>query len=117
MSDNTYTHIDPEQINNLGDDDPEFVRDIINDALELMPDSIELLESAIDKADSKEIAFQAHKLKGTFRFLGNKDIGNILEQIEKHPDSATEELALKMKEVKTGYHYMTQELQDYLSKL
>lgn len=82
MTDNRYEFIDTTYLNELSDNDEEFIKDIINDFLNIVPESLLELEKAVNNKSIKDINFYAHKLKGSFRFIGSNKIADILFEIE-----------------------------------
>jgi hypothetical protein len=58
------------------------VIEIIESDLETVGPNIRLLSEAVTDYDMDRITFLAHKLKGSFRFIGCTGPGDIMEQIE-----------------------------------
>jgi Signal transduction histidine kinase len=82
----TYRHIDLEYIMELAGGENEFVIEIIESYLETVGPNIRLLRDAVTAQDTDRITFLAHKLKGSFRFIGCNGPGDIMEQIENNND-------------------------------
>jgi len=112
-----YNHIDLEYIFDLADGDKEFAVEIISSFLENTAPQLESLSAAIQQNDEKEIAFVTHKLKGTFRFIGCKQAGDMLEQIEKEPIKPDEGYKELISAIKANYLQIEEELKDALKNL
>lgn len=113
MSNNKYSYINPECLYELGDGEDEFVKEIIGDVLKLVPESIDMLKQATESNNEKDIIFYAHKLKGTFRFIGCNELGDLMEQVEKQDLSTEENQALVNKMIE-GYGKAEVEFNDLL---
>lgn len=70
MSSEHYRHINLEAIHDIADGDNEFVKEIVSNSFEAISESTQNLRQAIQASDSEQIVFFAHKLKGTFAFIG-----------------------------------------------
>ncbi|MES2701261.1 MAG: Hpt domain-containing protein [Bacteroidota bacterium] len=77
-----YEHINLEYINEMADGDNEFLVQIIANYLSSIPDTRDKLVAAADTADYKQCIFYAHKLKGTFQFIGCFQLAGMFEEIE-----------------------------------
>ena len=113
MNNKQYKHINTEYLFELGDNDPDFIKDIVGDMLVAVPDSLQKIDIAISKSNNDAIVFLAHKLKGTFRFVGNNTLGDIMERIEKESLSM-DEVGQLMQSVKDGYILSEKEFEDLL---
>lgn len=116
MSNNQFEHIDPQSLFDMGDNDPEFVTDIVQDVLEAVPKSIEELTTAAENDKQEDVIFLAHKLKGTLRFVGCMDVAALLERIEKDKPPMNEVLAM-MEQVKQKYSLAEKEFEELLDSL
>ena len=94
MSSDNYKHINLEAINDIADGDAEFVREIIGNYLSTISDSIRGLNEAVADDNAERIVFFAHKLKGTFAFIGADSLQNLAMDMEANP---TDVAALKIK--------------------
>ncbi|MBS1780823.1 MAG: Hpt domain-containing protein [Bacteroidetes bacterium] len=79
---NDYKYIDLEYIYDMADGDNDFMVEIIGNFLEAMGPNMQKLYDAIATNDRESIIFLAHKLKGSFRFVGCNREGAMMEQIE-----------------------------------
>ncbi len=114
----TYKHIDLKYIMELADGEDEFVIEIIESYLETVGPDIRLLRDAVIANDMDRIAFLAHKLKGSFRFIGCTGPGDIMEQIE-NSNSGTNGMHIKelMNLVEKEYAGTENELKQVLAEL
>lgn len=116
MNNKQFKHINTQYLFELGDNDPDFVKDIVGDLLVAVPESIHNIEAAISVSDNDAIVFLAHKLKGTFRFVGNNTLGDIMERIEKEALSM-DEVSQLMQVVKEGYLLSEKEFKELLQSI
>lgn len=111
-----YTHINKEHIFELGDNDEEFIKDIIDDIISSVPDSLEKITTAAKNESKEDIIFVAHKLKGTFRFAGINELGDIMERIEK-TDLPYDDIRSLISDVTKSYAEAEDELQHLSNSL
>lgn len=111
-----YTHINKEHIFELGDNDEEFIKDIIDDIISSVPDSLEKITTAAENESKEDIIFVAHKLKGTFRFAGINELGDIMERIEK-TDLPYDDIRSLISDVTKSYAEAESELQHLSGEL
>lgn len=111
-----YRHINKDHIFELGDNDEEFIKDIIDDIISSVPDSLEKIITATKNENKEDIIFVAHKLKGTFRFAGINELGDIMERIEK-TDLSYDEIRSLVNDVTKSYAEAESELQHLNGKL
>jgi len=114
----TYKHIDLEYIMELAGGEDEFVIEIIESYLETVGPNIRLLSEAVTDYDMDRITFLAHKLKGSFRFIGCTGPGDIMEQIE-NSNSRGDRMRIKelMSLVEKEYAGTENELKQVLHEL
>jgi HPt (histidine-containing phosphotransfer) domain-containing protein len=118
----TFSHTNLAYIFEISDNDDEFVIDIVQSYLATTPASMQQLVTAVGEYDSEQTLFQAHKLKGSFRFLGCNAIGDMLEELEQHAEQGSLPDALEMVQTIARHSEETAEelkiiLQDLQSKL
>lgn len=77
-----YKYINPEYIYDLADGDNDFVVEIIGSFLESIGPNLQKLSVAITNEDKQTTVFLAHKLRGSFKFIGCNDAGETVGQIE-----------------------------------
>jgi HPt (histidine-containing phosphotransfer) domain-containing protein len=82
MQENHYEYLNLEILNEQSDGEPEFLIDIINTFLETVPANLEKLKAAAGSENKEEVKFYAHKLKGSFSFIGCGQLGETLAGIE-----------------------------------
>lgn len=111
-----YTHINKEHIFELGDNDEEFIKDIIDDIISSVPDSLEKITTAAENESKEDIIFVAHKLKGTLRFAGINELGDIMERIEK-TDLPYDDIRSLISDVTKSYAEAESELQHLSGEL
>lgn len=116
MSKKHYNYISLDAINNIADDDVVFVREIVGELLREIPHTLKSLQSAVAVNNHKDIVFTAHKLKGTFGFIGAVTLQNIMEDIQQHP-SETERVLQNMNSVDQLMPLVAAELDDLVSGL
>lgn len=113
-----YSYIDTSYILDLADNDNEFITDIISDFLSIVPDSISKLDEAVKDASLEQVNFYAHKLKGSFRFIGSNKVGDILFNIEEAAkNELTYDYAGEFKKVQDIYSTVEDELKDFIASL
>ena len=79
-----YTYINIAYINELTDGDREFIAEIVSACLETLPENLQKLTSAVNTNNSDHIRFYAHKLKGSFSFIGSDHLGLSFATIESY---------------------------------
>ncbi len=77
-----YKYINLEFIYDMADGEDEFVVEIVNNCLEAIGPNLQKLSEAIQAEDKQTTQFLAHKLRGSFKFIGCNDIGETVGQIE-----------------------------------
>lgn len=83
-----YRYISIDAINEMADGEKDFIADILNNCLETMGPNIHILQDAVRGNDTQSVLFQAHKLKGSFRFIGANEIASLMEQTENETKAA-----------------------------
>jgi HPt (histidine-containing phosphotransfer) domain-containing protein len=82
MNEERYKYISFEYINDLADGDENFMEELIETYLTSIPKNLIQLHAVVEAKDQRQVAMYAHKLKGSFNFLGCKAGGERLSQIE-----------------------------------
>lgn len=82
MSSDKYEYVDLDAINDIADGDAEFLKEIINNYFATVSDSIKGLNEAINDHNEERIIFFAHKLKGSFGFVGATVLQQLVMDIE-----------------------------------
>jgi HPt (histidine-containing phosphotransfer) domain-containing protein len=78
-----YMHINLEYLYEIADNETDFVREIINDYLNKVPNQFSDLEKAVVAHDLENTRFIAHKLKSSFQFMGVQTLVDFSQQMEK----------------------------------
>jgi PAS domain S-box-containing protein len=69
-------------LNNMANDDSIF-KDAFLLFIKKMPVYVEKLQDALTRSNAKDVAVWAHTFKGTARTIGAKELGNVLEIMER----------------------------------
>lgn len=77
-----YKYINLEFIYDMADGEEEFVVEIVNNCLEAIGPNLQKLSEAIQAEDKQTTQFLAHKLRGSFKFIGCNNVGETVGQIE-----------------------------------
>lgn len=77
-----YKYINLEFIYDMADGEEEFVVEIVNNCLEAIGPNLQKLSEAIHAEDKQTTQFLAHKLRGSFKFIGCNEAGETVGQIE-----------------------------------
>lgn len=77
-----YKYINLEFIYDMADGEEEFVVEIVNNCLEAIGPNLQKLSKAIQEEDKQTTQFLAHKLRGSFKFIGCNEAGETVGQIE-----------------------------------
>jgi HPt (histidine-containing phosphotransfer) domain-containing protein len=117
--DNKYTHINLDYLNEMADNDIDFMREIIADYISKIPAYIEDLVQAVENVNQDNTVFFAHKLKSSFQFMGAKQLTSITEQIEQYAKEGSHqnEIPNMVKEILTGFERVIEELKTELERL
>lgn len=112
-----YKHINLEYINELADGEDDFLKEIVDTFLSTIPVNLEKLTLAINNNDRDGVLFYAHKLKGTFNFIGSTQLTHTFTLIEEHCKEAVgfELLPDLMKQILEFSDSIIAELEDLVS--
>jgi len=90
-------------LNEIADDDQNFVKEMIQDYLEKIPKSFNELRHAFQDNDDEKVSFISHKLKSSFDFVCAvrlSEMANVLEKIDmKENRTVAEETLSEMNRV------------------
>jgi HPt (histidine-containing phosphotransfer) domain-containing protein len=78
-----YQYINLENIKDIAGDEDEFIIEILTGYLETNPANLAELEKAVQQKDKEGIAFHAHKLKGSYKFVGAEGLATLADNIER----------------------------------
>lgn len=117
-SNENYKLINLEYINEIADGENEFIIEIITKYIEVVGPTVEKLEQAINNNDSENAAFNAHKLKGSFGFVGCEDLANAAGIVEQYAtEHQLQDTVEHLQKIKDEYPKTIQELNQVLSTL
>jgi HPt (histidine-containing phosphotransfer) domain-containing protein len=85
-----FEYIDMSFINDMSGGDNEFLVQMLEIYFAAIPKEITALQEAVRNDDSNAVVFSAHKLKGSFNFIGNKQLTKMLEKIEHSCDAVSD---------------------------
>ena len=77
-----YKYISLEYLDDMAGGENDFLIEMIDTYLTSIPDSLAKLKIAVESGDGNNIIHYAHKLKGSFNFIGCIQAGAILNEIE-----------------------------------
>jgi len=77
-----YEYLNLEYIFEMADGDSTFVKEIIETFLEVTPKNMNLMADAVAARNATDMIFHAHKLKGSFNFIGSTQLSDTFTQIE-----------------------------------
>lgn len=113
-----YKHINLEYILELAGGENEFVAEMIETYLETVGPNIRLLRDAVAANNAESITFLSHKLKGSFRFIGCTEPGDMMEEIENNHEQGNLTRILELlRTVEEEYAGTEEELKQVLSTL
>lgn len=87
MTPDKYKNINLEFIYEMADGEDEFVTEIITSYLTSIPLTIAKLQDATQAGNAEDITYLGHKLKGSFRFIGANELGDMAERMETNAQS------------------------------
>lgn len=82
MPDSPNQYLNLEYLNEMAEGEDEFLIDIIAVYLTSIPGNLKKLAAAIENHDRANMLFFAHKLKGSFNFIGSAQISAVFNEIE-----------------------------------
>lgn len=82
MSIEQYKYVNLDAIDAIADGDREFVNEIIENFLSVVHDDVRELNVALEEQNDQNIVFFAHRLKGTFSFVGAEILQKLTEEIQ-----------------------------------
>lgn len=111
-----YKIVNLELLYEIAEED-EFIIEILSSYVATAPHNVELLITALKDNNVADIKFAAHKLKGSFRFIGATKLGDIMEQIELKYDGNEVVDTELIEEIADLSSETLLEVQDILNKL
>jgi|GEM_PF-3370291 len=111
-----YSYFNPGFIADLTDNDKDVTAGIIHDFLELSPEYFRELENVIQTPNPTKINFAAHKLTGSFNYIGATQLAKNAEKIERISKTQPETKLVQelFVQLKKQYYMVLDELNDYL---
>ena len=89
-----------DKLNKIANGDKEFVQEMILLFLEKAPESLQKIIESYHAKDYSRLANQAHKLKSSLQIIGNKEINDIVKEIEQQSiQGSANELTYTVKEL------------------
>ena len=82
MTDYNYEYLDMEYIHDMADGDDDFLVHIIGVYLRTIPDDVQKLVEVSEQKDIAQVVFYAHKLKGSFNFIGCHKMTDVFDKME-----------------------------------
>lgn len=98
-------YLDPSHILELVAGDIVLVRSLLSIYLQSSPDEIASLGRAVETNDRRDMACRAHRLRGSLRYLGARDLEDMLYEIEAASDSGDQ------RELQAGYNFFREAAQ------
>lgn len=119
FSDKKYAYLNVEYLMDLTDGDQSFLVQILESYLTSIPENVQHLITSLNANNINNIRFYAHKLKGSFYFMGSQEVGKSFEEIEMNcKDDAKHSLIVALcSNAIRGVAAATAELQDMLSQV
>jgi HPt (histidine-containing phosphotransfer) domain-containing protein len=77
------TLINLEYVQEIADNDTEFITELLNDYITKVPEQYQLLANAFEQQNTDQTRFMAHKLKSSFQFTGVSLLVELAQKIEK----------------------------------
>ena len=77
-----YQYVNYDFICDMADGDEAFILELINEYNSSITTSVEELKNAIELKNWAGVKFYAHKLKGTFKFIGADATAEIMSMLE-----------------------------------
>lgn len=116
-NDGNYKFINLEYINEIADGENEFIVEIITKYIETVGPTVKKMADAVNANDAENAAFYAHKLKGSFGFVGCEDLANSASHIEQNASGQLQDTTQHLEKIQKEYLLTVQELQQVLSTL
>lgn len=111
-------YLDKDLVLELLADDQDLVRSLLAAYLQVSPGEIAALKQAIITDDRRDVVVRAHRLRGSLRYLGARDLEDMLLEIEAAANQA------QPQELLTSYHFfhaaahtLEQEIRHWQSQL
>ncbi len=78
----SFSYVNFSYLEELAEGEEEFLREVVRTFLEVTPDNLDALKAAVAAGDREQTAFYAHKLKGSFNFIGCSQLSATFSTIE-----------------------------------
>lgn len=82
MNKHNYTYIDLSYLYEIADGDSEFIKEMLSDYIEKVPQQFAELRQSIRDQNFEQAHFDAHKVKSSFQFVGVKQLVERAANIE-----------------------------------
>jgi len=107
------------QLKEFADGDNDFIKDIFNTFLKDAESNWAIIENSFAENKLQDLKGIAHKLKSSFRFLGNQKLGEMAYDIEKMALDIENKSTIEniIKEMKVEFDYFILDIKDELQVL
>ena len=89
-NDSDYKYISLEYLEDISSGESDFLIEIIDIYLVSIPESVAKLKEAVETKSAPELAYYAHKLKGSFNFIGCTQLAHFLTEMEAYGEAGDE---------------------------
>lgn len=111
-------YLDQAHVLELLADDIVLVQSLLTAYLQASPGEIAALKQAIIMEDRRDIVVRAHRLRGSLRYLGARDLEDMLLEIETAANQAlSQELLISYHFFHAAAHTLEQEIRHWQSQL
>lgn len=112
--------LDLSNANEIGGNDPEFIKELMEVYVKRYPEYHDTLEEAIKQGDLHEMASRVHRLKSACSVLGYKDYSKELIDTENYclsPEANHAKATAMCKDMLAKFELSLNEVKDALNKL
>lgn len=114
----TPTYLDQTHVLELLGGDVILVQSLLTAYLQASPEEIAALQQAIITDDRRDVAVRAHRLRGSLRYLGARDLEDMLLEIETATSQTQQqELVISYHLFHAAAHTLAQEIRHWQSRL
>jgi HPt (histidine-containing phosphotransfer) domain-containing protein len=112
-----YEYVNLAYIEELADGEENFLSQIIGMYLTFVPPHLTMLETAVNTKDYSKVTFYAHKLKGSFSFIGCTQLSDPFTLIEDYCQRNTnlEKVPQLLAQITILLNNITAELEEIMS--
>jgi CheY-like chemotaxis protein len=118
MNKHEYLHINLSYLYEIADDDIDFVKEMISDYIEKVPEQYTELKKVFSEQDFEQTRFIAHKIKSSFQFMGARQLIELAYSIEQRSQTSdTETITQNLNVMEPLVEQVLDELRHQLSVL